>query len=58
MATGSGKTLTSLSLIKEHLNTKGHAIILLPSDALLHQWEEEFDTHLPEFTKGLLGGGT
>jgi len=56
-ATGSGKTLTSLSLIKEHLNTKGHAIILLPSDALLHQWEEEFDTHLPEFTKGLLGGG-
>ena len=32
-ATGSGKTLTSLSLIKEHLNTKGHAIVLLPSDA-------------------------
>ena len=56
-ATGSGKTITSLSVIKEHVNAGNHAIVLLPSDALLHQWEDEFDSHLPDVTKGMLGGG-
>ncbi|WP_139853880.1 DEAD/DEAH box helicase family protein [Aequorivita sinensis] len=43
MATGTGKTITSLNcLLQEYKKTKTYnAIILVPSIALLNQWEEE-----------------
>lgn len=43
MATGTGKTITSLNcLLKEYQERQSyHAIILVPSIALLNQWEQE-----------------
>lgn len=43
MATGTGKTITSLNCLLNLYNEKGfyRAIILVPSIALLNQWEEE-----------------
>ena len=43
MATGTGKTITSLNCLLNIYKDKGHyrAIILVPSIALLNQWEEE-----------------
>ena len=56
-ATGSGKTITSLIAINEHVKEGNHAIILVPSEPLLDQWDEEMDEHLPHVTRGLLGAG-
>ena len=43
MATGTGKTITSLNcLLNEYKNAKSYkAIILVPTTALLHQWKSE-----------------
>ncbi|MCQ2077144.1 MAG: DEAD/DEAH box helicase family protein [Bacteroidaceae bacterium] len=43
MATGTGKTLTSLNCLLEIYKTKGYykAIILVPTITLVEQWEEE-----------------
>jgi len=43
MATGTGKTITSLNCLLNIFKDKGYyrAIILVPSIALLNQWEEE-----------------
>ncbi len=43
MATGTGKTITSLNCILEEYKKEGlyRAIILVPSIALLNQWEDE-----------------
>lgn len=47
-ATGSGKTFTALTALKEHLLSDGVAIVLVP-DRLLHkQWAEEIKQELPE----------
>ena len=56
-ATGSGKTITSLIAIKEHTDKGGNAIVLVPSQPLLEQWDEEFEEHLPGVTRALLGAG-
>jgi superfamily II DNA or RNA helicase len=58
MATGTGKTITSLNcLLNEYVETKSYrAIILVPSIALLNQWEEEVVAFgFVEVTK--VGGG-
>ena len=43
MATGTGKTITSLNCVLEEYKKTGYyrAVILVPSIALLNQWEEE-----------------
>ncbi len=43
MATGTGKTITSLNCVLQEYgkNKKYHSIILVPSIALLNQWEQE-----------------
>nr|WP_320118656.1 DEAD/DEAH box helicase family protein [uncultured Marinifilum sp.] len=43
MATGTGKTITSLNCLLEEFNRSGKfdALILVPSIALLNQWEQE-----------------
>lgn len=47
-ATGSGKTFTALTALKEHLINGGVAVVLVP-DRLLHkQWAEEIKQELPE----------
>ena len=56
-ATGSGKTITSLIAIKQHTDMGGNAIVLVPSQPLLEQWDEEFEEHLPGVTRALLGAG-
>jgi superfamily II DNA or RNA helicase len=56
-ATGSGKTITSLIAIKEHTDQGNNAIVLVPSQPLLEQWDEEFEEHLPGVTRALLGSG-
>ena len=56
-ATGSGKTITSILAIDAHISEGRNAIVLVPSDPLLNQWDSVFDEYLPNVTRGLLGGG-
>jgi len=46
-ATGSGKTITALSAIADHRERGGKTVILVPSEALFHQWKEEVAHGLP-----------
>lgn len=57
MATGTGKTITSLNCLLNLYNENGsyRAIILVPSIALLNQWEEEVKSF--NFRKILKVGG-
>lgn len=57
MATGTGKTITSLNCLLNLYNEQGYyrAIILVPSIALLNQWEEEVKSF--NFKKILKVGG-
>ena len=56
-ATGSGKTITALKAIADHME-KGHdVIVLVPSEPLLYQWEEEIKKSIPGATVSLLGSG-
>ena len=56
-ATGSGKTVTAISAIKEHIDSGRNAIVLVPSEPLLFQWHEEIDKFIPYATIEMLGGG-
>ena len=56
-ATGSGKTITAISVIKEHIDNGNNSIVLVPSEHLLFQWQEEIEKFIPYVTIGLLGGG-
>ena len=40
-ATGSGKTFTALTVLKEHLESGGVALVLVPDKLLHRQWAEE-----------------
>jgi len=57
MATGTGKTITSLNCLLNLYNKEGYyrAIILVPSIALLNQWEDEVKSF--NFRKILKVGG-
>jgi superfamily II DNA or RNA helicase len=56
-ATGSGKTFTALTALKEHLIEDGVALVLVP-DRLLHkQWAEEIKQEIPEVTILKAGDG-
>jgi superfamily II DNA or RNA helicase len=56
-ATGSGKTFTALIAIKEHVDQGKPAIVLVPSQLLLKQWEEEVAYEIPKANLLLVGGG-
>jgi superfamily II DNA or RNA helicase len=46
-ATGSGKTRTAIKAIRDHSETGGHTLVVVPTKELLEQWEEalkEFQT--------------
>lgn len=56
-ATGSGKTFTALTIIKEHLDKGGVSIVLVP-DRLLHkQWAIELKQEIPDVTLLKAGDG-
>lgn len=56
-ATGSGKTVTALSAIAEHLKTGGSVIVLVPSRLLLEQWEKEVNEEIEDVVCLLAGAG-
>lgn len=56
-ATGSGKTVTALAAIDEHLKTGGAVLILVPSRLLLEQWEKEVNDEIEDVVCLLAGAG-
>ena len=56
-ATGSGKTITALSAIESQIKQGGGVILMVPSLALMEQWNEEIKKYLPNLIVGNIGGG-
>lgn len=58
-ATGSGKTFTALCAVRDALSRKEIALILVPSELLLAQWNTEIRTTLEDLEPQILlcGGG-
>lgn len=56
-ATGSGKTLTALRAAQPHIGSGLPVIILVPSELLLVQWEQEVKKEFPDVAIMLAGGG-
>lgn len=56
-ATGSGKTLTALLALREHLASGGAGLILVPSKLLLGQWAKELKKFMPDATVLRVGAG-
>jgi superfamily II DNA or RNA helicase len=56
-ATGSGKTFTAIEAIKRHLKSGEPAIVLVPSQLLLEQWNSEIQDEIPDSTVLLAGAG-
>jgi superfamily II DNA or RNA helicase len=55
-ATGSGKTFTAITAIARHLDAGSPAVVVVPSQLLLAQWESELRAEIPHAVI-LLGGG-
>lgn len=56
-ATGSGKTFTALTALKEHLGDDGVALVLVPDRLLHQQWAGEVKEEIPEATILKAGDG-
>ena len=56
-ATGSGKTVTALAAINEHITEGYPAIVLVPSKLLLKQWLTELETEIPDAVWMAAGAG-
>lgn len=56
-ATGSGKTITSISAMEAHLSDYQFVILLVPSNILMRQWEEEITQFMPKANLAKMGGG-
>lgn len=56
-ATGSGKTFTAITAIRDHVEGGLPALILVPSQLLLEQWANEIKDEMPEATVLIAGGG-
>ena len=56
-ATGSGKTVTALAAINEHISEGYVALILVPSKLLLKQWITELETEIPDAVPMAAGAG-
>ena len=55
--TGAGKTRLAIAALKEHLESGGKAVVLVPTIVLLHQWVEVVHSLLPDARIGLVGDG-
>ena len=56
-ATGSGKTVTAMIALKDHVLSGNPAIVLVPSKLLLRQWVKEIGEEIPEATILKAGDG-
>ena len=56
-ATGSGKTVTALAAINEHIATGAPALVLVPSKLLLKQWINELEAEIPDAVHMAAGAG-
>jgi superfamily II DNA or RNA helicase len=56
-ATGSGKTFTALMAVRDHCRLGLPALIVVPSQLLLEQWNTETANEIPGATILLAGGG-
>ena len=56
-ATGSGKTFTAITAIRQHIHKGKPALILVPSRLLLSQWADEVADEIPEAALLLAGAG-
>lgn len=56
-ATGSGKTFTAITAMKEHLNEGKPVLVLVPSQLLLEQWACEIEEEIPDVVLLLAGAG-
>lgn len=56
-ATGSGKTFTAISALKDHLSNGEPAIVVVPSQLLLEQWRLELEEEIDDVTLLLAGAG-
>jgi len=56
-ATGGGKTLTAISIIREHIGQKKPVLILVPSLLLQKQWQSEIESEIEDPNIILFGGG-
>lgn len=57
-ATGSGKTITALLAIAEHVAAGAPALVLVPSQLLQEQWAKEIRENIPGAVLLLAGGGS
>jgi superfamily II DNA or RNA helicase len=56
-ATGGGKTLTAISVIREHINQNKPVLVLVPSLLLQKQWQSEIESEIENPNIILFGGG-
>lgn len=56
-ATGGGKTLTAISIIREHIKQNNPVLVLVPSILLQKQWQEELELEIENPNIILFGGG-
>ena len=56
-ATGSGKTLTALTIVSRHVVNGMPALILVPSKLLLYQWINEIQREIPQAVLLSCGAG-
>jgi superfamily II DNA or RNA helicase len=56
-ATGSGKTITALTAIKEHSDLGLPVVVLVPSRLLLEQWKQEIANFIPDASILPVGSG-
>lgn len=58
-ATGSGKTITALEAVREHLHAGGAVLVIVPSILLMAQWDAEVRRELADLDVAVLlaGGG-
>jgi superfamily II DNA or RNA helicase len=56
-ATGGGKTLTAISIIREHINENKPVLVLVPSLLLQKQWQSEIESEIENPNIILFGGG-
>ena len=55
-ATGCGKTFTALVAIRLHVEAGAPALVIVPSDLLLKQWESEIRENIPSAAILIVGG--
>jgi len=56
-ATGSGKTITAISIIKNEIDRGSNVVVMVPGKELLYQWKEEIEKYIPDAIIDLLGDG-